>query len=370
MDHGLKKTPLHHLHEEHGARFVDFAGYSMPVRYRKGIREEHLHTRSSAGLFDVSHMGQLRLSGAAIEDAMETLVTADISAMAPYRQCYTVLTNQRGGIIDDLMLTRTPDYLFLVVNAVCQETDYAYLQEALAPGCRVEMLSDRALLALQGPAAAGVLGRFHQPCLSMPFLSAIEAELDGIPCLVNRCGYTGEDGFEISVSSTNAGKLAETLLRDRAVELIGLGARDTLRLEAGLCLFGHDIDPATTPVEAGLGWVIAKKYRDGTVPARFPGAEIICRQLRTGTALIRRGFISQGKIPVREGTEILNPEGRTAGRITSGGFAPSIGRPAAMGYIEKEYAGTGNELQVEIRSRFHGIRVADLPFVKQRYYQS
>lgn len=370
MDRELKKTPLYELHETHGARFVDFAGYSMPVRYRRGIRDEHLHTRSSAGLFDVSHMGQLRLSGAGIENAVETLVTADTSAMAPFRQCYTVLTNQRGGIIDDLMLTRTPDHLFLVVNAACKETDYAYLKEALGSGYRLEMLSGQALLALQGPEAAGVLGRFHQPCLTMPFLSAIEAELDGIPCLVNRCGYTGEDGFEISVPSANAGKLAETLLRDRAVELIGLGARDTLRLEAGLCLFGHDIDPATTPVEAGLGWVIAKKYRNGTVPARFPGADIIFRQLRTGAKRIRRGFVPRGKMPVREGTMILNHEGRTVGRITSGGFAPSIGRPVAMGYIEKEYSGTGNELQVEIRSRFHGVRVADLPFVKQRYYQS
>ena len=215
--------------------------------------EEHLHTRSSAGLFDVSHMGQLRLSGAGIENVVERLVTADVNAMAPFRQRYTLLTNQRGGIIDDLMLTRTPEYLFLVVNAACKKTDFAYLKESLGPGYRLEMLSDRALLALQGPKAAEVLGRFHQQCLTMPFLSAIEAELDAIPCFINRCGYTGEDGFEISVSSTHAGKLAETLLRDRAVELVGLGARDTLRLEAGLCLFGHDIDPETTPRGSGFG---------------------------------------------------------------------------------------------------------------------
>lgn len=370
MDHTLKKTPLHYLHEEHGARFVEFAGFSMPVRYRRGIREEHLHTRSSAGLFDVSHMGQMRLSGSGIESAMEGLVTADISAMAPFRQCYTLLTNQRGGIIDDLMLTRTPDYLFLVVNAACRETDYTYLKEALGPGYMLEMLSDQALLALQGPEAADVLGRFHQQCRTMPFLSAIEAELDGIPCFVNRCGYTGEDGFEISLPSALAGKLAETLLQDRSVELIGLGARDTLRLEAGLCLFGHDIDPSTTPVEAGLEWVIAKKYRRGAVPAAFPGADIIFRQLQTGTKLVRRGFIPQGKIPVREGTMILDHESRTVGRITSGGYGPSIGQPVAMGYIEQEFAGEGTELQVKIRNRFQGIRTAELPFVEHRYHQS
>lgn len=370
LDRGLKQTPLYDLHEEHGARFVDFAGYSMPVQYRRGIREEHLHTRRSAGLFDVSHMGQMRLSGAGVESAMETLVTGDISALGPFRQRYTLLTNQQGGIIDDLMLTRTPDSLFLVVNAACKEADFAYLKQALGPGYRLELLSDRALLALQGPKAAAVLGVLSRECRAMPFLSMVETELQGITCIVNRCGYTGEDGFEISVPSAHAGKLAETLLRNRAVEPAGLGARDTLRLEAGLCLFGHDIDPETTPVEAGLSWLIAKKYRDSTVQAQFPGADIICRQLQTGTALVRRGFISQGKIPVREGALILNHERSMVGRITSGGYAPSIGRPVAMGYIEKEYAGTGTELQVQIRNRFHGIRIVDLPFVKHRYYQS
>lgn len=370
MDRGLKQTPLHDLHEEHGARFVNFAGYSMPVQYRRGIRAEHLHTRSSAGLFDVSHMGQMRLSGAGIENAVEKLVTGDISTLGPFRQRYTLLTNQQGGIIDDLMLTRTPDYLFLVVNAACKEADFAYLEEALDPGYRLELLSGRALLALQGPKAATVLAALSQECRDMRFLSMVETELQGISCIVNRCGYTGEDGFEISVPSRHAGKLAETLLRDRDVELAGLGARDTLRLEAGLCLFGHDIDPETTPVEADLSWVIAKKYRDGTVRAQFPGADRICRQLQTGATLVRRGFVPQGKIPVREGASILNRDSRVVGRITSGGYAPSIGRPVAMGYIEKAYAETGTELQVVIRNRFHGLRIVDLPFVKHRYYQA
>ena len=370
MGRELKKTPLYELHGTHGARFVEFAGYSMPVQYRRGIREEHLHTRSSAGLFDVSHMGQIRLSGAGIENAMERLVTGDISAMAPFRQRYTLLTNRQGGIIDDLMLTRTPDSLFLVVNAACKEADFAYLEKALGPGYRLEMLSDRALLALQGPKAADVLAGLVQGCKSMPFLSAVEADLDGTPCLVNRCGYTGEDGYEISVPSVHARKLAETFLQNPAVELIGLGARDTLRLEAGLCLFGHDINPATTPVEADLTWVVAKKYRgDDAVPAQFPGADIILQQLQTGTALVRRGFTSQGKIPVRDGAEILNHGQRAVGWITSGGYGPSIGQPVAMGYIEKEYAAEGTELQVKIRDRLHGIRIVNLPFVKHRYYQ-
>ena len=370
MEQALKQTPLHNLHVEHGARFVDFAGYAMPVQYRRGIREEHLHTRSDAALFDVSHMGQMRVYGSGFESAMERLVTGDISTLRPHRQRYTLITNHQGGIIDDLMLTRTPDHLFLVVNASCKETDYAYLQQALGSGCRLEMLSDRALLALQGPKAADVLGELSRECRAMPFMSALETRLDGTACFVNRCGYTGEDGFEISVPSDRAGKLAETLLQHQAVEPAGLGARDSLRLEAGLCLFGHDIGTETTPVEADLCRVIAKKYRDGAVPARFPGADIIFRQLRAGAKRIRRGFLPQGKMPVREGAVMLNHEGRAVGRITSGGFAPSIGGPVAMGYIEQEYAGTGIELQVEIRGRFHGIRVADLPFVKHRYYQS
>ncbi len=342
----------------------------MPVQYHKGIRAEHLHTRSAAGLFDVSHMGQLRLSGKNIECALERLVTGDITALKPFRQCYTLLTNQRGGIIDDLMLTRTPDYLFVVVNAACKESDYVYLQESLGPPSRAELLSDRALLALQGPEAVNVLGNLHPECKKLPFLSAREIKLDGIPCLINRCGYTGEDGFEISVLSKDARQLAELLLEDQAVELIGLGARDSLRLEAGLCLYGHDIDEGTTPVEAGLTWVIAKKYRDGAAQALFPGANNIFRQLQTGTGLIRRGFQVPGKIPVREGAIILNQEKQGIGRITSGGFGPSVGHPVAMGYIEKAYADPDTELQVEIRQRFHPVRVVKLPFVKHRYYQS
>ena len=367
MTGGLKKTVLHDLHSELGARFVDFAGYEMPLQYHGGIRAEHLHTRSRAGLFDVSHMGQIRLSGKNIERAMERLVTGDISAMKPFRQCYTLLTNLQGGIIDDLMLTTTPDYLFVVVNAARKEVDYAYLRQALGPEYQVEILQDRALFALQGPKAATVLGALHQGCMNLPFLSALETELDGVPAFINRCGYTGEDGFEISVPSRYAGQLAEALLRHREVELIGLGARDTLRLEAGLCLYGHDIDATTTPVEAGLNWVIAGKYRDGSAPALFPGADKI---LHTAARKLRRGFRTEGKIPVRGDTAILDAGKQVVGRITSGGFGLSVGQPVAMGYIDREYAETGNELWVEIRRRLHTIQVTELPFVKHRYYQT
>ena len=363
----LNKTALHDLHTLLGARFVDFAGYEMPLQYHRGIRAEHLHTRSGAGLFDVSHMGQIRLSGKNIERAMERLVTGDISAMQPFRQCYTLLTNLRGGIIDDLMLTRTPDYLFAVVNAACKEVDYAYLKQALGSEYQVELLQDRALFALQGPKAATVMGTLHQGSMTLPFLNALETELDGIPCLVNRCGYTGEDGFEISIPYGYARQLAETILKHREVELIGLGARDTLRLEAGLCLYGQDIDTKTTPAEAGLNWMIAGKYRDGSAPALFPGADKI---LHTAPGKLRRGFRTEGKIPVRRDAAILDAGKRIVGRITSGGFGPSVGQPVAMGYIDREYAETGNELRVEIRGRLHTIHVVDLPFVKHRYYQT
>ena len=348
MNATLKKTPLHDLHAQQGARFTAFAGYEMPLQYRSGIMAEHLHTRSGAGLFDVSHMGQVRLSGRGIGQAMERLVTGDIGALAPYRQCYTLLTNTEGGIIDDLMLTRTPEHLFMVVNAACRETDYAYLRQALGPEYAVEMQHDRALLALQGPRAADVLANLYPECKAMPFLSAAETSLGGVPALINRCGYTGEDGFEISVPGSGAVPLAEALLRHGEVEPAGLGARDSLRLEAGLCLYGRDIDAATTPAEAGLTRVIARKYRDGSAPARFPGAGKI---LEAPTGRLRRGFLVEGRVPVRAGATILDTGKQAVGRITSGGFGPSLGRPVAMGYVDRKYAETGTGLHVDIRGR-------------------
>ncbi len=364
----LKTTALHDLHVKQGARFVNFAGYEMPLQYRRGIREEHLHTRSHAGLFDVSHMGQIRLSGENIETAMERLATGDICGLEPFRQCYTLLTNQQGGIIDDLILTRTPDSLLIVVNASCRASDFSYLRDTLGPRYQVEMLRDRSLLALQGPKAAGILSCLHSECETLPFFAACEVELDGVDCWVSRCGYTGEDGFEISVPSEQAGHLVELLLEDHAVELVGLGARDSLRLEAGLCLYGHDINATTTPVEADLCQVIARKYRDGTVQqALFPGADEIFRQMNTGVEQIRRGFRIQGRIPVREGAVILDAQKRAVGRITSGGFGPSVGHPVAMGYVDMDCAEPGTVLQVEIRQRFHAVHVTELPFVKPHY---
>lgn len=360
---------MHDLHAQQGARFVGFAGYEMPLQYRRGIRKEHLHTRNHAGLFDVSHMGQIRLSGEGVETAMERLATGDICGLEPFRQCYTLLTNPQGGIIDDLVLTRTTEGLSIVVNAACRESDFAYLRDTLGAGYQVEMLRDRSLLALQGPKAAGALGRLHPGCETLPFLAVREVELDGVNCWISRCGYTGEDGFEISTPSEHAVRLVELLLKDHAVELVGLGARDSLRLEAGLCLYGHDIDTRTTPVEAGLCRVIARKYRDGMVQALFPGADKIFRQMHIGTEQIRRGFRIPGRIPVREGAVILDAGKRAVGRITSGGFGPSVGHPVAMGYVDRSCAEPGTELQVEIRHAFHVIHVAELPFVKHRYYR-
>ena len=367
MNTRLKKTPLHGLHARRGARFTAFAGYEMPLQYRRGIMAEHLHTRRGAGLFDVSHMGQLRLSGTGIERAMERLVTGAVSALAPYRQCYTLLTNPEGGIIDDLMLTRAPDHLFTVVNAACRETDYAYLKQALEPEHKVEMLHERALLALQGPRAADVLAGLYPECKTMRFLDAAETRLDGVPAFISRCGYTGEDGFEISVPGSSALRVAETLLQRPEVEPVGLGARDSLRLEAGLCLYGHDIDASTTPAEAGLTRFIAGKYRDGSAPARFPGARKI---LDASPGRLRRGFLVEGRAPVRAGATILDTDNQALGRITSGGFGPSVGRPVAMGYVRREYAETGTELRVDIRGRTHTIRVAELPFIQHRYHRS
>ncbi|MCY4339640.1 MAG: glycine cleavage system aminomethyltransferase GcvT [Gammaproteobacteria bacterium] len=362
----MNKTPLYDLHRQHGARFTDFTGYTMPLQYRRGIMAEHLHTRSGAGLFDVSHMGQLRVSGNNVAQALERALTGDVRALKPYRQCYTLLTNEQGGIIDDLMLTRTADGLLLVVNAARRDTDHAYLRQALGAGYEVELLHDRALLALQGPRAAAVLADLFPQCTTMPFLSALETSFDGGGACISRCGYTGEDGFEISLPNDRAAQFAQTLLQREEVALIGLGARDSLRLEAGLCLYGHDIDEATSPVAAGLTWVIAKKYRDGSEPARFPGAEKI---LKTTPRDLRCGFRVEGKVPVREGAVILNEQQQAVGRITSGGFGPSVGAPVAMGYVAREYAEPGTALQVAIRGRTHVIRSAQLPFIKHRYYR-
>ena len=366
----LRRTPLYELHRARGAKMVPFAGYEMPVQYPAGIIAEHLHTRAQAGLFDVSHMGQIRLRGAEAARALEALVPGDLQALMPRQMRYTLLLNDRGGILDDLMATRVPeeagDGLMLVVNAACKEADLAHLQAYLDRAVAIEPQFERALLALQGPAAAAVLARFAPGVERMPFMSAAEVSIAGTPCSITRSGYTGEDGFEISVSAEQAAALAERLLGEPEVMPIGLGARDTLRLEAGLCLYGHDIDETTTPIEAGLAWTIGKRRR---AEGGFPGAAMILRQLAEGTARRRVGIRPDGRAPAREGTVITDPAGQRIGTVTSGGFGPSVGAPIAMGYVDAAHNAEGSALSLIVREVARPAHVARLPFVPTRYYR-
>jgi len=362
----LKRTPLYELHRARGAKMVPFAGYEMPVQYPTGIIAEHLHTRSQAGLFDVSHMGQIRLRGAGAAGALEALVPGELQALAPQRMRYTLLLNDKGGIHDDLMATRVEDGLMLVVNAACKDADLAHLQARLDRGVTIEPRFERALLALQGPAAATVLARFATGVERMPFMSAVEVSIAAVPCSLTRSGYTGEDGFEISLAADHAVGVAERLLAEPEVAPIGLGARDTLRLEAGLCLYGHDIDEVTTPIEAGLAWTIGKRRR---AEGGFPGAAIILRQLAEGTARKRVGIRPDGRAPAREGTAIVDPAGKPVGQVTSGGFGPSVGGPIAMGYVDAAHSAEGTALAVVVRDVARPAHVAPLPFVPTRYYR-
>jgi aminomethyltransferase len=345
---------------------VGFAGYEMPVQYPTGIIAEHLHTRAKAGLFDVSHMGQISLGGAEAARALEALVPGDLQALAPGRMRYTLLLNEQGGILDDLMVTRIEGGLMLVVNAGGKEADLAHLQARLDKSVAVEPRFDRALLALQGPAAAAVLARLAGDVERMPFMSAANLSIAGIPCFVTRSGYTGEDGFELSVAAENAVALAERLLAEPEVAPIGLGARDTLRLEAGLCLYGHDIDETTTPVEAGLAWTIGKRRR---AEGGFPGAEVVLQQLAGGPSRKRVGIRPDGRAPAREGAAILDPAGKSVGQVTSGGFGPSVGAPIAMGYVDAAHAGDGVALALVVRDVPRPAHVAPMPFVPTRYYR-
>ncbi|MCR9257010.1 MAG: glycine cleavage system aminomethyltransferase GcvT [Alphaproteobacteria bacterium] len=362
----LLKTPLHALHEELGARMVPFAGYAMPVQYPSGILHEHHHCRTAAGLFDVSHMGQLTLRGTgdSAAEALETLVTADLLSLKPGRQRYALLTNDAGGVRDDLMVLRRADHLALVVNAACKDADFEYLKESLPNGVVLTALFDRALLALQGPAAGAVMERLDPKAAEMIFMDGADLSLDGIPAQVTRSGYTGEDGFEISVESRDAEKLARRLLAEQEVAPIGLGARDSLRLEAGLCLYGHDIDTGTSPVEADLVWAIGKRRRR---EGGFPGADRILRELKDGTQRVRVGLKIQGRQPAREGAEIADNEGRVIGRITSGGFGPTVGAPVAMGYVDRDFAEIGTVVHPVVRGKPLQATVSAFPMVEQRY---
>lgn len=382
MAEELKKTPLHALHLELGAKMVPFAGYEMPVQYPAGVLKEHLQVRERAGLFDVSHMGQAFLktreaehgaAGAheAAAAAIETLVPGEIEKLKPGRIRYSVLLNDEGGILDDLMITRHPhpDFqgvLFLVVNAAVKDRDFALFREKLGARAELEVSEGAALLALQGPKAAEVLAKHVGFAVEMPFMSMQGGEIDGACVLVSRCGYTGEDGFEISCAPDDAERIARLLLADDDVEPIGLGARDSLRLEAGLCLYGHDMDEATTPVEANLSFTLGKRRREG---GGFPGAEKILKQHTDGPAKLRVGLKPEGRAPAREGVEIQSLEGAPIGRVTSGGFGPTAEAPVAMGYVDAAHAETGTRVQLIIRGKPQPAEVVDMPVVPHRYYR-
>lgn len=368
----LLKTPLHALHLELGARMVPFAGYDMPVQYPLGVMKEHLHTREHAGLFDVSHMGQIRLSGANAAKALETLVPVDIIDLPVGMQRYAMFTNEQGGILDDLMVANLGnDELFLVVNAACKDQDLAHLRKHIGEQCSIEPLFEaRALLALQGPAAVKVLARLAPEVTRMTFMQFASVRLLGVDCYVSRSGYTGEDGFEISVPAANAESLARSLLAETEVQPIGLGARDSLRLEAGLCLYGHDMNTETTPIEASLLWAISKARRsDGARAGGFPGAEKIFSQQQTGVTRKRVGLLPQERTPVREGAEVVDEQGTVIGTICSGGFGPSLGGPLAMGYLDSAFTALDIEVSALVRGKKVPLRVSKMPFVPQRYYR-
>jgi aminomethyltransferase len=371
----LKRTPLHAMHVRLGARMVAFAGYDMPVQYPAGIIKEHLHTRTAAGLFDVSHMGQIivRARSGRLEDAaraLEALVPADVLGLAEGRQRYALFTNPAGGILDDLMVAHLGDHLRLVVNAACKDTDEAHLRARLAEECTIDPLRDHALVALQGPSAEAVLAAFAPEIRSMRFMDIRTLHLLGEACVVSRSGYTGEDGFEISIKADRAAIFCDTLLQNANVMPAGLGARDSLRLEAGLCLYGSDLDPATTPVEAALEWSIGKARRTGGARSGgFPGAEIILGQIDRGAPRRRVGLKPEGRAPVRGGAALFGrADGAVPiGAVTSGGFGVSLGAPIAMGYVPAAQATPGSRLFAELRGRRQALQVCPLPFVPLRY---
>lgn len=364
------RTPLYDLHLSLGARMVPFAGYAMPVQYPAGIIKEHVHTRTRAGLFDVSHMGQVRLSGPDAAAALETLVPVDIIDLPVGSQRYALFTNERGGVMDDLMVANTGDSLFVVVNAACKEQDIAHMRRHLAGRCRIDVLEDRALLALQGPAAAAVMARLAPETAGMVFMTVATVTLAGAECTISRSGYTGEDGFEISVPADRADALARELLSHPDVAPIGLGARDSLRLEAGLCLYGHDLDAATTPVESSLLWALSKSRRaDGARPGGYPGADVVLGHIAGGVARKRVGLRPNARVPVREGAELVDAAGRKVGIVTSGGFGPTVEAPVAMGYVDTALAKPGTVLSAMVRGKAVPVEVATMPFVPQRYYR-
>ena len=369
VEAALLNTPLHGLHVELGAKMVAFAGYAMPVSYAPGIIAEHLHCRAAAALFDVSHMGQLRLSGTGAAAALESLVPGDIVGLGVNRQRYGFFTDANGGILDDVMITRRDNDILIVVNASCKSADTAYLNARIGRECSVEPLPQLALLALQGPQAVVALSRLNADVGKLTFMTGMRTMLAGTDCFVTRSGYTGEDGFEISAEAHAAPALARALLAQPEVRPAGLGARDTLRLEAGLCLYGHDIDQTTTPVEAGLAWAIAKVRRAGGARAGgYPGANVIERQMATGCEAKRVGLIGSQRIPVRQNAIITDSKGDKLGKVTSGTLSPSLNFPIAMAYVAAK-AGATQDLFSEVRGQRQPMRFTTMPFVPHRYHR-
>lgn len=371
----LKKTPLHALHLELGARMVPFAGYDMPVQYPAGVLKEHIHTRTAAGLFDVSHMGQVIVKAKSGDNAdaakaLETLVPVDVLGLGVGRQRYALFTNETGGILDDLMIVNRGDHFFVVVNAACKDADFAHLQKQIGDTCTVTPLPERALIALQGPKAEAALGSLAPETAAMKFMDVASLKLVGTECIVSRSGYSGEDGYEISVPNDKAEELARALLAIDGVMPIGLGARDSLRLEAGLCLYGNDIDMTTTPAEAALNWAIQKVRRTGGARAGgFPGADAVLKGLDKGVSRLRVGLKPEGKAPVRGHTTLFADEagGQKIGEVTSGGFGPTVEGPVAMGYVASDFSTTGTTIYAEVRGKYLPVTVSALPFITPGY---
>jgi aminomethyltransferase len=368
----LLKTPLHALHLELGARMVPFAGYSMPVQYPAGLMAEHLHTRSAAGLFDVSHMGQLRLVGPDAAAAFESLMPVDVIGLAPGKQRYGLLLSEEGTVIDDLMFVNREDHLFVIVNGACKHGDLKHIIERIGARCTVEPQFDRGLLALQGPQAVTALQRLLPGVEKLVFMTGAAFSWQGKPVFATRSGYTGEDGFELSLAAADTEAFARALLDQPEVKPVGLGARNSLRLEAGLCLYGNDIDTTTTPVEAALNWAMQKVRRTGGARAGgFPGADRVLAQL-DGTAPLQRvrvGLIAQERVPVREHTELHSEAGERVGEVTSGLLGPSINQPIAMGYLPPALATVGTRVNAMVRGKAVSMQVAPMPFVPNRYFR-
>ena len=367
----LNKTALFDLHVELGAKMVPFAGYEMPVQYPLGVKKEHIHTRTQAGLFDVSHMGQVKLTGANAAAALETLVPVDIIDLPVGKQRYALFTNADGGIMDDLMVANYGDWIYVVVNAACKEQDIAHMRANLGEGVEIEVLEDRQLIAIQGPTAAAALARIQPEVASMVFMDSREISIDGVDCIISRSGYTGEDGYEISIPTADTERLVRLFLDQPEIEAIGLGARDSLRLESGLCLYGHDLDNTTTPLEGSLIWAISACRRAGGERAGgFPGADKILDQISNKNWTRKRvGLLGEGRAPIREGAELFDAQANKSGIVTSGTYGPTIEAPVAMGYVATAFSALGTQVFAEVRGKKLPMTVARMPFIEQRYFR-